>query len=1008
MFFTREDIEKIHQSLLRLGIKDSELPETINVNSDDTLAVVQDGKNKKINIEELFNNISLFKKEGFINITDRFNKHSISLIEAIQTVPTHQRIDGLVITFEDINGDWRIYQFRGDAVDFFDENKWTDLYDYTNYIVKSITPDEEDLTVSKPDKNGNAIVSLKDRVYDESNFSGKGYKILRKNIQTIDGVRKNILTQNMINKPNTIYEIRYNFDLNKEEVTIPKGCTLKFVGGELYNGTIKGENTYIENGKNYPCLFCDFEGSFCTEVIKAEWFDIIPNGDGTVSNTINQHDKFEKLNNYINCTTTVELHFKSGFYGFGGGSDTNKYVESLAKWNNYYAIHIGDDTKCRSLVIKGNGATFVNVFPMKIGTWNDDWTPKCKNNIEWNAVPNSDKWKISSFGGGFLICGNKTKDITIRIQDLSVDMHREIFIFGGYQGYTCNQTTVLFHSFGNLYMDNCHFKGNVCDGGLVLSSNGFYPKNIVTTNCIFEDNIRCGFGCDGGLNILVKGCKFINNGQIYIPNGNTYYKFENPYIAFSVEGNINGNTNIEDFYMEDCYFENNNRGCIAIPNRNVRSVTIDKCIANNTKYSLWYKDDAVMEDKHKLSYFASVYAEEKVSITNCTLNNVSFSLGKVIHNPTNESTEGKAEGDLYWNEIQQSTAIVDNISINCSHLDSLPASSIILTDFSSPLYNYKVVSGKWTQFVATEQQGGCGKVIIGTITVNIRNGYRVLCRPDKVNYAAPVSINNAIINFLEPITQEPFFFIIYKAVTFNNLTICDYNCQETTPYQLNGVPLANNLIIHQFGTKQSIKFPDNINIYGTSTGLDNFPTKQLSYLIGAYGYQKFIHGGYIHNSIIDEYNKKDYGINSIVSTSPYLGGDIGTASTRFYRRMNFSSPWETLYGNFTHGYNKSWCADVNTLKKELATIGYSKSGSKLAAGDICYDKSNKQLILGNNSRTDFYRYDGNPYGIAESGTRSQRPTGVKIGTMYFDTSLDTPRPIYWSGTKWVDATGADV
>ena len=62
MFFTREDIEKIHQGLLRLGIKDSELPETINVNSDDTLAVVQDGKNKKINIEEFFNNISLFKK----------------------------------------------------------------------------------------------------------------------------------------------------------------------------------------------------------------------------------------------------------------------------------------------------------------------------------------------------------------------------------------------------------------------------------------------------------------------------------------------------------------------------------------------------------------------------------------------------------------------------------------------------------------------------------------------------------------------------------------------------------------------------------------------------------------------------------------------------------------------------------------------------------------------------------------------------------------------------------
>ena len=65
MFFTREDINKIHQALLKLGIKDSELPETTNVNSDDTLAVVQDGKNKKINI---YNNYSLHNTSNIFNI----------------------------------------------------------------------------------------------------------------------------------------------------------------------------------------------------------------------------------------------------------------------------------------------------------------------------------------------------------------------------------------------------------------------------------------------------------------------------------------------------------------------------------------------------------------------------------------------------------------------------------------------------------------------------------------------------------------------------------------------------------------------------------------------------------------------------------------------------------------------------------------------------------------------------------------------------------------------------
>ena len=272
MFFTREDINKIYQALLKLGIKDSELPETSDVKNDDTLAIVQDGKNKQINIREFFNNISLFKREAFINITDRFNKHSISLIEAIQTVPTHQRIDGLVITFEDINRDWRIYQFRGDVVDFFDENKWTDLYDYTNYIVKSITPDEEDLTVSKPDKNGNAIVSLKDRVYDESNFSGKGYKILRKNIQTIDGVRKNILTQNMINKPNTIYEIRYPFDLRGTSVTIPNGSILLFKGGKISNGTLNGDDFRVV--ADLVKVFNDitFTGNCIKNIYELDWF----------------------------------------------------------------------------------------------------------------------------------------------------------------------------------------------------------------------------------------------------------------------------------------------------------------------------------------------------------------------------------------------------------------------------------------------------------------------------------------------------------------------------------------------------------------------------------------------------------------------------------------------------------------------------------------------------------------------------------------------------------------
>lgn len=105
----------------------------------------------------------------------------------------------------------------------------------------AVPADEEDLT------SVNGTLQLKDREVNADNFQSKGYVILRKNpIQQEDSSYKNILTQDMINDPNTIYEIRYDFDLNGAEITIPGNCILKFNGGSLINGTINGNHAKIE------------------------------------------------------------------------------------------------------------------------------------------------------------------------------------------------------------------------------------------------------------------------------------------------------------------------------------------------------------------------------------------------------------------------------------------------------------------------------------------------------------------------------------------------------------------------------------------------------------------------------------------------------------------------------------------------------------------------------------------------------------------------------------------
>lgn len=372
MFFTREDILKIQQALLQLGVKDSELPNAEPVTYDDTLSIVQEGKNRQIGVKDFLNQISLWKREDFLNITDKYDEHYISLIEAINLVPILQRKDGLVITFQDVEGNWEIYQFRGNITEFLNKEKWFDLYDYRNYIVQSIVPDEEDLTASTPDKNGNSLVSLKDRIYDPTSFSGKGYKILRKNIQPIniavtkiriesvpltdgtlsfiingketqvaisaitdnttalvtqkvasalqesmteyevsvdaslitltrkydgsitpsvfsasttdviciitDSIKKeyrNILTPVVINQSNTIYEIRYDYDLNGATINLPQNCILKFCGGSLNNGKLNGDNSIIEAspvkifGKDI-----EISGTFVNSMNYAEWFDL--------------------------------------------------------------------------------------------------------------------------------------------------------------------------------------------------------------------------------------------------------------------------------------------------------------------------------------------------------------------------------------------------------------------------------------------------------------------------------------------------------------------------------------------------------------------------------------------------------------------------------------------------------------------------------------------------------------------------------------------------------------
>lgn len=76
-----------------------------------------------------------------------------------------------------------------------------------------------------------------------------------------------------VTRENTIYEIRDGFDLGGQPIEIPAGCVLKFEGGNLKNGTIKGNNTGIKALKTQIFdLSVGITGSFDTTTAYCEWF----------------------------------------------------------------------------------------------------------------------------------------------------------------------------------------------------------------------------------------------------------------------------------------------------------------------------------------------------------------------------------------------------------------------------------------------------------------------------------------------------------------------------------------------------------------------------------------------------------------------------------------------------------------------------------------------------------------------------------------------------------------
>lgn len=1002
MFFTREDILKIQQALLKLSIKDSELPSAEPVTYNDTLSIVQDGKNKQIKIEDFFNQISLWKREDFINITDKYDEHYISLLEAINLVPTLQRKNGLVITFQNVEGNWEIYQFRGNITEFFNKEKWFDLYDYRNYIIQSIVPDEEDLTASTPDKNENSLVSLKDRVYDPTSFSGKGYKILRKNIQSVniastkinitevpstDGTlsftingketqitvsastdnttalvaqkvasalqasmteydvliddslititRKsndsvipstfsasttgvvctitdstkreflNILTQNMINKPNTIYEIRYDFDLNGGTIDIPENCTLKFEGGSLSNGKIVGNDTKLQ----YRATI------FTNIIIAGTW--LVGEIKSSIFSDITSTNKLQQLFNLCNNKIFNRILIEEDNY--------NCSLSSTVGDISGTGLTISGDNI--EVILNGNITLASNGYP------------------DYNVLIITDSNNITIKGTGSIVGDKESHDYTKHSEDdykthewgriISIRKSKGVFI----EGITLNNST-----------------GDCLNIGDSTLSDGI-SENIILKNLTLTDCRRNGITIATCNNVFIDGLKIKNvHGT-------------NPQAGIDIEPNTGGvvyNVFINNSFFENCgsAIEAWNANTDVYNNIHIKNINV-----NNCGQSIFDASAGSSQSKQK-SIFGLGNAK------NIEVDNICIS---------DSNWDGSVLSFFKTNNVR-----VTNVTINGCEYDG------------SVLKLQSVKDSLVSNMTINENSKG---IFINTIS----NG---ICK-----------IENSVLKFLNIVGKG-------NVDTLNNVLF------ENNDIDGQMWAIMNNCVFNNNTINNTVVNADNKNYQITTLGQVAFTD--------SYGWRFWSNCKFLNNAIniplyITCYNTlfTNNKMSSIIlenASGGQINDNLKFINNTIFGNLVLQHIKDSIFSNNTININKDTSEliylDLYTnviLKNNIINIGKSLVTRYISNGTHTLpDLTNSLYVIGNKIKGRFRKHldlyqnidlvsiENLPFNL------KSRPNLLKyqedlnandnslIGYMYFDSSLESPRPVYWTGTKWVDAAGADV
>ena len=404
--------------------------------------------------------------------------------------------------------------------------------------------DEETITMTE-----NSKVAVRNRRYvaTTSEVQGnKGYIILEKGQTFKEQIES-------VTEGNTIFEVRYDYDLNGEIVTIPNNCTLKFEGGNIANGTIVGVNTLII-GNLYHIFGIDI--SFL-----GNW--IVPNIDTDMFIDLSGDNDLKKVFALSSDDITNVINIRKYAYDYSVSVTANNVRALVPHANDTIVIdgtiNLVPNALAAYSVIYVDKA---NITIMGSGTIKGDALQHTYTNYGTQANPSTHEWGhiISTLSNleeamplnleikGITLCyacGDGIASVSasnVNIHDIEIHHCRRqgISVIGGdYVNIeNCNihdiyltsplvtglgvgalpgaavdiEPNTNYCSCNFISIKNCYVEN--CKGGLYVASSWHGIKNVTISDCMVKNTETRPFYNYGGINVSCKECIFVEDEYV--------------------------------------------------------------------------------------------------------------------------------------------------------------------------------------------------------------------------------------------------------------------------------------------------------------------------------------------------------------------------------------------------------------------------------------------------------------------------------------------------------------